>query len=310
MLRKLDSVSHTAAQRRADHRVVERPVVIRSATASEAIRGEPGTPGAALRDVGLSLSACECSVAAQGALSRVAPSGCGSARERLHRPVFRGDGRRVGADDFGQRVAAGAQQRRGEVVLDGSRPGRAPCRSAPNRAGSGWRRRGSWSARRRRNRCRRRRSAETRPRRAHRFPPPSASTAGTAAGRDSPPCSFARACSRRRMRRDSVVLATIMPSTLRERAMCTTSSSSFKRQIGRDLQQHRGVAGIGAHPLAGVDHLGQQIVERRGLLQIAQARRVRRRDVDGEVARHRREGLDQPHIVGDAIRRNPCWRRH
>ena len=72
-------------------------------------------------------------------------------------------------------------------------------------------------------------------------------------------------------------------------------------EIGRDLEQHRRIAGALPHPLARVDHLGQEIVERGGLLQIAQARRVRRRYVDGEIARHRREGLDQLDIIGDAI---------
>ena len=85
--------------------------------------------------------------------------------------------------------------------------------------------------------------------------------------------------------------------------MCTTSSSSVETQIRRDLEQHRRIAGILAHPLARIDHLGQQVVERRGLLQIAQARRVRRGDVDGEIARDRRECLDQLDVVGDAVGR-------
>ena len=72
-------------------------------------------------------------------------------------------------------------------------------------------------------------------------------------------------------------------------------------QIGRDLEQHRRIAGVLPHPLARIDHLCQEIVERRRLLQIAQARRVRRRHVDGEIARHRREGLDQFDIIGDAV---------
>ena len=44
-----------------------------------------------------------------------------------------------------------------------------------------------------------------------------------------------------------------------------------------------------------------EIVERGSLLQVAQARRVRRRHIDREIARHRREGLDQLHIIGDAV---------
>ena len=74
-------------------------------------------------------------------------------------------------------------------------------------------------------------------------------------------------------------------------------------QIRRDLEQHRRIAGILAHPLARIDHLGEQVVERRGLLQVAQARRVRRGDVDGEIARDRRERLDQLDVIGDAVGR-------
>jgi len=36
----------------------------------------------------------------------------------LDRPILRRDGRRIGADDLGQRVAPGAQQRRSQIVLD------------------------------------------------------------------------------------------------------------------------------------------------------------------------------------------------
>src|SRR5260221_14430334 len=36
----------------------------------------------------------------------------------LNRPILGRDGCGIGADDFGQRVATGAQQRRGEIVLD------------------------------------------------------------------------------------------------------------------------------------------------------------------------------------------------
>ena len=57
------------------------------------------------------------------------------------------------------------------------------------------------------------------------------------------------------------------------------------------------------HALARIDHARQQVVERAGLLQIAQARRVGRGNIDGDVARDRREPLDQPHIIGDAVRR-------
>ena len=72
-------------------------------------------------------------------------------------------------------------------------------------------------------------------------------------------------------------------------------------QIGCDLEQHRRVAGVLPHAFARIDDLCQQIVERRSLLQVAQARRVRRRHIDREIARHRRKDLDQFHIIGDAV---------
>ena len=83
--------------------------------------------------------------------------------------------------------------------------------------------------------------------------------------------------------------------------MCTTSSSSARLRSGAIFEQHRRIAGACPHPFARIDHPRQEIVERRGLLQVAQARRVRRGHVDGEIARHRREGLDQLDIIGDAI---------
>ena len=76
-----------------------------------------------------------------------------------------------------------------------------------------------------------------------------------------------------------------------------------QRQVGRDLEQHRRRAGAQAHPFARVDDARQQIVERLGLLQIAQARRIRRRHVDGEIAGDGGEGLDQPDIVLGAVGR-------
>ena len=76
-----------------------------------------------------------------------------------------------------------------------------------------------------------------------------------------------------------------------------------ERKIRRDLEQHRRRTGCLRHPLAGVDHAGQQVIEHGGLLQVAQSRRVWRGNVDDDVARDRGEALDQPHIVGDAVRR-------
>jgi len=48
-----------------------------------------------------------------------------------------------------------------------------------------------------------------------------------------------------------------------------------ERQIGRDLQQRRRRTRPPRHALARIDDPRQQVVERAGLLQIAQARRVR-----------------------------------
>ena len=76
-----------------------------------------------------------------------------------------------------------------------------------------------------------------------------------------------------------------------------------ERQIGRNLQQHGRRTCLPRHALARIDDPRQQVVERAGLLQIAQPRRVRRGNVDGDIARHRREPLDQPHIIGDAVGR-------
>ena len=44
-------------------------------------------------------------------------------------------------------------------------------------------------------------------------------------------------------------------------------------EVGRDLEQHRRFAGVPPHPLARLDHPGEEIVQRRRLLQVAQARR-------------------------------------
>ena len=59
-----------------------------------------------------------------------------------------------------------------------------------------------------------------------------------------------------------------------------------ERQIGRDLEQQRPARRAAGRALARIDHAREQVVERGRLLQVAQARRVGRRDVDGEIARH------------------------
>ena len=56
-----------------------------------------------------------------------------------------------------------------------------------------------------------------------------------------------------------------------------------------------------AERLARLDHARDQFVERFPPLQIAQPRRVRRGDIDREIARRRGEGLHAQDIVGDAV---------
>ena len=98
-----------------------------------------------------------------------------------------------------------------------------------------------------------------------------------------------------------MVLPTIMPSTRRARAIPDDVVELAERDIGRDLDQDRCRSGFPADAGARVDHARGQLVEHVCLLQVAQAGRVGRRDVDGEIAHHRREHLDQLHIVGDAV---------
>ena len=74
-------------------------------------------------------------------------------------------------------------------------------------------------------------------------------------------------------------------------------------KIGRDFQEHRLAAIAFVRTIAGVEHARQQIVERRRLLQIPQARRVGRGNVDREIARHIRKRSDARYVIGAAIKR-------
>ena len=74
-----------------------------------------------------------------------------------------------------------------------------------------------------------------------------------------------------------------------------------QRKIGRDLEQHWCRPGGRRDAFARIDHARQQLVEHGGLLHIPQAGRIGRRDVDRDIARHRGEALDEPHIIGNAI---------
>ena len=69
-------------------------------------------------------------------------------------------------------------------------------------------------------------------------------------------------------------------------------------QVRRDLEEHRHAhLGLGA----GRQHLAQQPAQRLVALQIAQARRIGRGDVDGQVIGQFGEALDAQDIVGDEI---------
>ena len=197
--------------------------------------------------------------------------------------------RRIRADDLRERVAAGPQQRRGEIGLDAvdePEPLVDQRRIKLDQAGAGadFRQRGAAGIdaadadQRKRAfgahigfRDHARRQPEQRP------------------ARQSALLSRARPARASVEGRASVVLADDHAVDA-ARARDVNDVVKFgKGQIGRDLEQHRRVAGVLPHALARLDHPGEQIVERRRLLQVAQARRVRRRDVDGEIARHRRQ---------------------
>ena len=72
-------------------------------------------------------------------------------------------------------------------------------------------------------------------------------------------------------------------------------------EIGRDLEQDRLAAVPFGAMVTGVEHAGEEIVERRRLLQVAQSRRVRRGNIDGEIARDIGEGGDAFDIIGNAV---------
>ena len=73
-------------------------------------------------------------------------------------------------------------------------------------------------------------------------------------------------------------------------------------EIGRDLDEER-PAGFGL--VTRSDHAQDQIVKRIAPLQVAQAGRVGRRNVDGQIVAERGERLDPEHIVLDPVGRVP-----
>ena len=73
-------------------------------------------------------------------------------------------------------------------------------------------------------------------------------------------------------------------------------------EIGRDLDQERPVR-LGL--VARGDYSRDEVVKRFAPLQVAQAGRVRRRDVDGQIVGDRGKGPDAEHIVRDPVDRVP-----
>ena len=94
-----------------------------------------------------------------------------------------------------------------------------------------------------------------------------------------------------------------MPSTRRLRATPTTSSSSASVRSGAILSSTGVGPARGARASRASTTRASRSSSALGLLQIAQARRIGRRHVDGEIAGDRREGLDQPHIILGAVGR-------
>src|SRR4051812_16394450 len=102
---------------------------------------------------------------------------------------------------------------------------------------------------------------------------------------DRPPCSFARISSRSVLGRAIVVFDTIMPSTRRERATCTTSSSWARLRSGAILSS------TGVAPAPSRTRSRASITLARGSSGSAPSRRLRRpraagggREAGGEVA--------------------------
>ncbi len=148
------------------------------------------------------------------------------------RPILGRDRRGIGADDFRQRIAPGPQQGRRQIVLDVVDQAETLVdqrRIKLDQAGAGadLGQRGAAGVDAA-DADQRKRAFGTHIGLRHH----PGRQAETAAARTTRPARSARACSRKVEGRASVVLATIMPSTRRERAMCTTSSSSARLRSG------------------------------------------------------------------------------
>ena len=119
---------------------------------------------------------------------------------------------------------------------------------------------------------------------------------------DNPPVSLASAVSFRFCGRAIVVFETVSPSILRPRAVFTIASSPSSDRSGAIFNRTIVCATSLIGGVARVDAAAQKIVQKRLALQIAQARRVRRRNVDGdEIDEAAQSSRMQSHIIGDAI---------
>ena len=91
---------------------------------------------------------------------------------------------------------------------------------------------------------------------------------------------------------------------LRASATPTMSSSSAKREVRRDLDEERRALAPGlSSSVARLERTRHEIVESRSPLEASQTRRVRRRDIDGDVIAKAGERRDADRVIAAAIGR-------
>ena len=120
---------------------------------------------------------------------------------------------------------------------------------------------------------------------------------------DRPPA--CRASASLRPARDSVVFETAMPSTPLRRKLHDDGPERVLGDVGRQLDDDRTLR-LSRPAISRARASSRRCsssFERGGILQVAQARRVGRGDVDREVAGDVVECLDAAHVVGDAVGR-------
>ncbi len=102
--------------------------------------------------------------------------------------------------------------------------------------------------------------------------------------------------------RPMVVFETTSPSMPRASTMRAMSAICSSSRIRCHLQEHRHLPAVrGRRCISCLAHAGEQVVERLGRLEIAQARRVRRAHVHREVRRDGGERLDAGDVVGEPV---------